>query len=213
MPACAQVGGVRISLAGGFVGLVDVRVKLDRDPAVVARCQNRPQCGQQIDRAMTGDQVSVYASGRNVLEMVMPGVGRHLGHPILRCFAHAVGVTDVEVQSQPRRIDPLDEFQELAEALDHQLGLGLNEQANFETLGDFHAGHQLFVEDVGRLAPCLAGSERAARLGLHVFRARLLSPTLRLAWCVRGGWRGSSGRARSRRDANTAGADRPRRSS
>ncbi len=68
----------------------------------------------------------------------------------------------------------LDEFQKLTEALDHQVGLGLDQQAHFQSLGNLDAGHQLFVEDVGRFAPGLTRGERAARLGLQVLGPHLL---------------------------------------
>ena len=101
----------------------------------------------------------VDARGGDVLEMIVPRVRGHPRDPILRIFADAIGMADVEIQADPGRIDPLDELQVLAEPLDQQSRLGLDQQLHPALLGHFDAGHQLVVK---QRRPPLATSGRAA---------------------------------------------------
>ena len=69
----------------------------------------------------------------DVFEMVVNGVLRHRRDPILRIFADAVGMTDVEVQPDPRRVEAIDELQILAELFDQQFRLRFDEQPDAQT--------------------------------------------------------------------------------
>ena len=90
-----------MGLAGRLVGVVDVRIELDRQPAVVAGRGDRPQRGREVDRPAAGNQVPVDARGGDVFEVIVPRVRLHPRDPILRILADAVGMADVEVQSHP----------------------------------------------------------------------------------------------------------------
>ena len=85
--------------------------------------------------------------GGNVFDVVVPREWRHPFDPILRILADTIGVANVEIQSDPRRLDPLHELQMLTERFDHQLRLRLDQQQHLQFLGQFDAGHQLVVED------------------------------------------------------------------
>ncbi len=145
--------------------------------------------------------------------MVVLRVRGHGHDPVLRVFAHAVGMANIEVETGPVRVDPIDERQVLVELLDQELGLGLDEQRISSCLGDFQAGHELVVEDIGGLVPGLVFGQVTARLGGNVPWRRVPWPDAENASCARGEWRGSAGRDRSSRGASTAAADRRRRSS
>ena len=124
-----QPAHVAMGFAGRVVGVVDVGIQLDGQPAVVAGGGDRLQRGLEVDRPAAGNQVAVHARVGDVLEVVVPGVRLHRGDPMLRVLADAKGVADVEVQAHPRRIDPPHEIQILLELLDHQVRLGLDQQA------------------------------------------------------------------------------------
>ena len=100
-----RLGHVSVRRAGGFVGLIDVGIQLDRDPAVIASCLNRFQHGREIDGSVPRDQMAVDPRGGDILEVVVPGVGSHLRDPVLRLLADAKGVADIKVQANPGRID------------------------------------------------------------------------------------------------------------
>ena len=68
----------------------------------------------------------------DVFEVVVHRVLGHPRDPVLRILADAVGVADVEVQPDARRVDAVDELQVLVEPLDEQLRLRLDEQADAE---------------------------------------------------------------------------------
>ena len=82
---------------------------------------------REVDRPVAGHEVLVHARRGDVLEVVVHRVLGHARDPILRVLAHAVGVADVEVQPDARRVDPLDELQVLVEPLDQQLRLRLDQ--------------------------------------------------------------------------------------
>ena len=57
-------------LASGIVRVVNVRIQLDRDPAVVPRLLDRTQRRRKVDRTMSRYQVLVNARLGDVLEVI-----------------------------------------------------------------------------------------------------------------------------------------------
>ena len=104
----------------------------------------------------------VDARGGDVFEMVMPRVARHLLNPILRVFADAVCMADVEVEADHRRVDATRKIQILLKVFDQQARLGLDQE-----LHAFAFGVPSFEEHLGLTNELLA-MECEAHAGLHV---------------------------------------------
>ena len=71
---------VRLLRSG--IGLVDVRIEFDCNPAVVSRSGDLRQGGSKIDRPVARDQVLVLARRPDVLEMLVPRVRTHPSGPV-----------------------------------------------------------------------------------------------------------------------------------
>ena len=75
------------------------------------------------------------ARGGDVFQVEMADVRRQPVHRRGRVVADAVGVADVEVQADGRRVDVLHQFQELVGRLDEQARLRLDQQQHALLLG------------------------------------------------------------------------------
>ena len=67
---------------------------------------------------MAGDQVGVNPRVGDIFQMVVDRVLGHLRHPVLRVFTDAVGVANIKIQTDDRRVDAVDEFEILVESFD-----------------------------------------------------------------------------------------------
>src|ERR1035438_2829470 len=59
---------------GRLVGVVDIRIQLDRDPAIIIHGLDGTQARCEIDDALAGHQMMVHTGGRDVFEMEMADV-------------------------------------------------------------------------------------------------------------------------------------------
>ena len=115
-------------LRRGLIRVVEERVELDRQPAVVAGCADGRDDLGEIDGTGAGHEVVVDPAGRDVLEVVVADVRRQLGDRPGQVFADAERVADVEVQADRRGIQPLGDFEVLVGRLQQQAGLGLDQE-------------------------------------------------------------------------------------
>ena len=100
------------------VGVVDERVQLDGQPAVVSGPADRRHDLGEVDRPHARDQVMVDPGGRDVFEVIVAGVGGHLGDRLRQVLAHAEGVADVEVQADRGGVEPLGDLEVLVRRLE-----------------------------------------------------------------------------------------------
>ncbi len=159
--------------AGRGVGIVEERVKLDRQPAVVAGgADGRDDLGE-IDGAGAGHKVVMHPAGGDVFEVVVPDVRRQLGDRPGQVFADAERVADVEIEADRRGVQPLGDFEVLVGRLQQQARLGLDQEQDAQVMGVLGQRFQDLDEEVDRLAAAAARRERAAGLGRDVRRAQL----------------------------------------
>ena len=87
-----------LCLAAGLVGIVDIGIEFDGQPARVAASGNFPQNGREVNRPPAGNHVAMLARRGDVFQVVMLRMRGHPCDPVLRILAHAVGVADIEIQ-------------------------------------------------------------------------------------------------------------------
>ena len=127
----------------------------------------------EIDGAGARHEVVVHPARGDVLEVVVPDVGRQLGDGPRQVFADAERVADVEIQADRGGIQSLGDFEVLVGRLQQQAGLGLDQEQDSQVMGVLGQRLQDFDEEVDGLLPRLARRERAAGLGRDVGRTQL----------------------------------------
>ena len=154
-------------------GIVDGRVKLDGQPAVIPGRANRLDDRDEVDRTGAGDHVMMNTGRGDVFQVIMLRVFRHLLDLSRQVLAHAIGVADVEVETERRRVYPVVNFEKLIGRLDQQARFRLDQEQDSKSFSMFRERLQDFDEKVDRLAPRLSGRERSARFGRDVRRVHL----------------------------------------
>ncbi len=86
------------SLAGGLVGIFDVRIEFDSNPVDIARFGDFTQRGRKVDRSAAGDQMLMFAARRDVFAMIMPREAGHLADPFFGILADAIRMPHIEIQ-------------------------------------------------------------------------------------------------------------------
>src|SRR5262249_30191687 len=109
--------------SGRRVGVINVRVQFDRDPAIVPCGTDCPQGGGKVDGPLAGDEVMMDTRDGDVFQVVVSGESRQPRHRRRRVVADTVEVADVEVEPDCRRIKVLHQFEELIGSLDEQIRL------------------------------------------------------------------------------------------
>ena len=143
-------------LPRGGVGVVQERVELDRQPAVVAGLADRRDDLGEVDGAGAGHQVVMDPGGRDVLDVVMADVRRQLGDRPGQVLAHAVGVADVEVQADRRGVQPFGDLEILVGRLQQEPRLGLDQEQDAAVVGVLGQRLEDLDEQVDRLLARLA---------------------------------------------------------
>ena len=84
---------------------------------------------------MSRDEMGVYTGSCDILEVVVACVRLHLSNPVLWVLAYAIRMPDIEVKSNPLRVDPVNKFKILAKGFDQEFRFGLDQQIDLELLG------------------------------------------------------------------------------
>src|SRR5438105_10629192 len=111
------------SLQGGArrrVGVVDVWIQLDRYPTVIADGLDGREDGREIDGALARNQVMMNAGGGDVFQVEMADMFSNAANGWSGIVADAIGMADIEIHADGRRVDVLHELQELVGGLDEQ---------------------------------------------------------------------------------------------